>query len=437
MTNPIPQPHNAEAEAAILGALFAHPGLFAEVADQLSAADLYMPIHVAVFEAMEALHRRKRPIEVLVVAEEMRAAGTLARLKDGDLALLEMQGDSPLRERVPALVKLVTDRAQQRRIIAACLEVAASAHGDRDPAEIIDELGSRLVKLSRASARDLSPIGAHLDAVVEAIERRQTAGREVTGVPTGILALDRLTSGFQSENDVVIAARPGEGKTAFALNVCRQLVRSGGAALFFSLEMNRNELLERLICQEGQLDSARLKIGNTADLWRDIIGAVDRIRPAQLYVVTDVFTLREMRTIARQFCARHPDQKRIGVTDYFQLMDHGARGRTTNEAMEESSAGFKRLAKELEMPWIVVSQLNRESEKQERPPRPSDLRGCGGLEQDADIILLPYNPQRIEEGEVDVLIPKNRNGRSGAVQAHWVGRNYTFGNAEHSSYLGD
>lgn len=432
--NQKPPPHNAEAEAAILGHVMTWPHTYEAIAEQVAVADLFMPPHISVYEAMGAVAARGRPVEMLVVAEEMRARGTLARLEGQETSLLAMVNAAPIPERIPAMIKLVLDRAMQRRLIASCLDIAAQAAGDRDPGELIDELGARLVSLAGSSQRDLTPIAAHLDEVVEAIERRQVAGKEVTGVETGVYALDRLT-GFQPGNDIVIGGRPGEGKTAFALNIARRLARAGGAAIVFSLEMTRAELIERIVCQEGRLDSGRLKIGNTDDLWRDIIGAVERLRPAMLYIVDDQFSLRQMRPTLRRFRARHPEQKVIGVFDYIQLFDIG-HGRNTNEAMTEVSTGIKRLAKELAMPLVVVSQLNRESEKQERPPRMSDLRGCGSLEQDADIILLPHNPQRTEEGEVDILIPKNRNGRTGAVRSQWVGRNYTFDNPEGgASYL--
>jgi replicative DNA helicase len=418
------------------------PATFQAVSDALQGDDFFLPSHRRIWEAIAAVARRGTPPDAVMVADEMRLSGSLAAVEDGELGLLKMGGDASIPELISAYVAKVRAKADLRRLIAACASAASAAYSSDDAASVIEDLGAQLVKLAVAGSRDLTPVKDHIDGVLDAIEAREKAGKPITGVATGITAIDRLTGGLHRGNIVVVAARPGVGKTAWALNVLKHHAEHGGAGLFFSLEMTRDEVIERLLVMGSRIDSERLRNGQVGQQgWGALNRAAVELGKATLYIVDDLHSMRQIAPVCRRFRARHaqgqgPDAPLI-VIDYLQLM-HTARGMSRAEGVGEMSRGLKALAKQLQCPIVAISQLNRESEKEGRPPRLSDLRESGDIEQDADIVIFPHNPEtrdldgkpvpRVEDGRIDAIVAKNRNGRTGVVGMHWIGRLYTFGN---------
>jgi replicative DNA helicase len=375
------------------------------------------------------------------VVDEMKASGALLRFPAGEAGLTEAMQAAPFTDVArQAAVRMVAEKAALRAIVRVATEAASRASGGAaDSGEVADELGAALVRLRMRSRSDLIPVREPIATFIGELEQRSQA-REIRGVSSAIATLDRYTGGFLPGQLVVIAARPGMGKTAFALNVCRNLVRKGGAALFLSLEMTTPELVERLMVQETQADSALVRSGRGIN-WQAFVAAQDRMENAALYVVDDVQTAAQIGSVARRFRARHPQQDAIVALDYLQLVRmSGRNGQSRAELVGDVSADMKRLAKSIGAPVLELSQLSRSSEHEGRAPKLSDLRDSGAIEQDADLVIFPHNPQKVPDGNVELVLAKNRNGAIGSTRAWWKGSTYTFsdvddsaGNAEHWS----
>lgn len=423
-------PFSLQAERATLGAVLLEPPLFAEVNAKLLVDDFFLPVHREIWSAMLAIDRREQPIDVLLVADELKAMGMLSRLEGGEIYLVKLAGECPVLGNLGHYLGIVTANATARKLIAACAEAMSRAYGGATEAdELLDDHAGAIMKIAQRSARDLRSITPVVEESMDIFEKRQIAKNPVTGVATGIDMLDRFTGGFQPGNHVVVAARPGVGKTAFALNVVlRHVLTRGGTALIFSLEMTESEVVERLFCIKGGVDSELLRRGEISPLaWNDLNRAEAALAPAPIYIVDDQSNISQMEATARRYAARHPEKLGLIVIDYIQLAEVVlGRGQTLSQGLGEVSKRIKRLAKKLRVPIIDVSQLNRDSEKEKRQPRISDLRATGDLEQDADIIIFPDNPEMTKDGEVDIILAKNRNGRTGFMKSRWVGKFYSF-----------
>jgi replicative DNA helicase len=427
-------PFSEQAERDVIGSVMAEPETFQALRDALMGDDFFLPAHRVTWDAFEALAQRQEPTGALQVIDELRAGGHLGKFPEGAVTLSALAGSAPWSALLAGSVRMVSEKAALRRIIVACSEAVARATTSAGDAsgEIADELGAALVKLRMRNASELVPVGKHIDGFLEELGQRGAA-REIRGVSSGIAKLDSYTGGFLPGQLVVVAARPGQGKTAFALNICRRLVLEGGAALFLSLEMTTAELIERLMVQETQFDSVWVRQGRGIEQghWQTFFSAQRRLEDAKLYICDDVQTSAQIASVARRFRARHPGQNVIIALDYLQLVKMNQRqGVSRSEQVAEVSADMKRMAKALAAPVLELSQLNRSSEHETRAPRLSDLRDSGAIEQDADIVLFPYNADKIASGDIEVVLGKNRNGASGTVAAHWNGPTYMFSDAD-------
>lgn len=424
-------PHSLDAERVVLGTVLGAPSCFPRVQDSLQGHDFFLPAHAVTWDAIEALASRQEPPGLLQVVDSLRLAAELRRFERGEADLLAMVTSnpgawSPLFE---SAVRMVAEKSALRGIITACADAVGRArNGEGASGEVVDDLQASLVKLRMRGASDAQRIAGPLRTFLTELELRKETP-ELRGVPSGIARLDSYTGGFLNGQLVVVAARPGQGKTAFALNVCRRMVLAGGAALFVSLEMTVSELVERLVAQETQTDSVLLRRGQglTIRHWTEFHDMERRYQDAALYIADDVQTPAQVASVVRRFRARHPQQKAIAAVDYLQLMRlAGNKGASRAELVGEVSAGLKRLAKSCAMPILELSQLNRSSEHETRAPRLSDLRDSGAIEQDADVVLFPYNPNKVVDGTVEIVLGKNRNGATGTLNAHWTGHTYTF-----------
>jgi replicative DNA helicase len=435
-------PHNLEAERSALGGVLVKPSAFDEMATTITADDFLLPAHREIFEAMLALDKRRQPIDVVSLGDELKNRGSLARLENGQAYLIELANTVPTAENIAHYARLVQEKSTLRRLIAVCAEIQSRAYGEfGDYEQFLDESEGMVFQVAQKNRRENAlPIGEIMGDVLESIDARARESKSVTGVPTGFTKLDDITAGFQPENLIVVAARPGIGKTSWALNVATHAALNHKIpVLVFSLEMSRNELIERVLAAEARVDSSRMRRGMIEySEWKNkIYPAGNRISQAPILIDdSPAVNILELRAKARRFRSdprffppqAGPKQHGLVVIDYLQLA-RGLGGRkeeSREREIAEISRGLKGLAKELHIPIIAVSQLNRSVEKREdKTPQLSDLRESGAIEQDADIILFihreeMYNPDAGGRGKALLKIGKNRSGPTGEVDLTFI-----------------
>jgi replicative DNA helicase len=454
------QPHNLDAEKSVLGSVFIKPAAFDEIATTLQVDDFFLPAHREIFESMLALDGRRQPIDVIAVADELKTKGMLPRLEGGESYLLALANAVPTAENSAHYGRLVKEKATLRRLIAACAEVQSSAYGDFGEFEsFLDEAETKIFKVAQQNRRETyAATGELMDEVLHNLEVRSAAGNRhaVTGVPTGFTKLDELTSGLQRENLVIVAARPGGGKTSWAVNVAMHAAMHHKIpVLIFSLEMSKYELMERMLAGEARIDSQKIKRGflEYADWKNKIHPASGRLSAAPILIDdSSAISIMEIRAKARRFRSDpkyfppppqtpeggHPPPPPLGliVVDYLQLARGPQARRDENRQQEiaDISRNLKALAKDLKIPIIAISQLNREVEKREAgKPKLSDLRESGAIEQDADLILFIHREDmqggdtpdaNMPTATAEIIVGKHRNGGTGAVKMTFI-KEYT------------
>jgi replicative DNA helicase len=441
-------PHNIEAERSALGGVLVKPSAFDEMATTLTSDDFLLPSHREIFAAMLELDKRRQPIDVVSLGDELKNRGALARLENGQAYLIELANAVPTAENIAHYARLVQEKATLRRLIAACAEIQSRAYGEfGDYEQFLDESERMVFQVAQKNRKENArPVGEIMSEVLESIDARARDSKSVTGVPTGFKKLDEITAGLQPENLIIVAARPGVGKTSWAMNVASHAALNHKIpVLIFSLEMSKHELIERLLAGEARIDSNRMRRGMIEySEWKNkIYPAGNRISQAPILIDDSPgVNILEIRAKARRFRSDarfFPPRKESGpvphglvVIDYLQLA-HGLGGRrddSREREIAEISRGLKGLAKELHLPIIAVSQLNRSVEKREdKTPQLSDLRESGAIEQDADIILFihrdeMYNADPSGRGKALLKIGKNRAGPTGEVDLTFI-REYT------------
>jgi replicative DNA helicase len=452
------QPHNLDAEKSVLGAVFIKPAAFDEVATTLQVDDFFLPAHREIFDTMLALDKRRQPLDVIAVADELKVRGMLPRLEGGESYLLALANSVPTAENILHYGRLVKEKATLRRLIAACAEVQSSAYGDFGEFEaFLDEAETKIFKVAQQNRRETySATSELMEEVLHNLEVRTAERKAVTGVPTGFTRLDELTAGLQRENLIIVAARPGGGKTSWAVNVAMHAALGHKIpVLIFSLEMSKYELMERMLAGEARIDSSKIKRGflEYADWKNKIHPASGRLAAAPILIDdSSSISIMEIRAKARRFRSDpkyfpppppiaeggHAPPPPLGliVVDYLQLARGSSSRKDDNRQQEiaDISRGLKALAKDLKIPIIAISQLNREVEKREQgKPKLSDLRESGAIEQDADLILFIHR-EDMQGGETpdahmptaiaEIIIGKHRNGGTGAVKMTFI-KEYT------------
>jgi replicative DNA helicase len=420
-------PHNLEAERAVLGAILLEPGVLPRAIELLVADEFYKDGHRKIYSAMIRLFERSEPADVLTVTEELKRAGELEEV-GGQAALATLMEEATVATQFAAYAQLVRDKAQLRELIRVAREI--SAHGfdeSEDVQALVDRAEQMVFRISeRRLHRSAVLVREVLTRTIEHIELLYRRKEHITGVPTGFRELDRLTAGLQKSDFVIIAGRPSMGKTAFALNVAQEVaVTDSRPVLIFSLEMAKEQLVQRLLCAEARVDSHRVRTGylEAAD-WKRIGVAAGRLADAPLFIDdTANLSVLEARAKARRIRAEHGLE--LVVIDYLQLMQGRWRAENRQQEISEISRSLKALAKELEVPVVALSQLSRALEARggDASPRLSDLRESGALEQDADVIVFLHrpglykeNPSDAEKNLTDVIIGKQRNGPTDKLQ---------------------
>ena len=445
-------PQNLDAERSALGGVLVKPSAIDELLTGLVADDFFLPAHREIFEAMLAIDRRRQPIDFISLTDELKTRATLSHLEGGESYLVTLANSVPTAENIEHYIRLVKEKSTLRRLISACAEVQSRAYGEfGNYEEFLDEAENAVFQVAQQTRKETySSVADMMGEVLESIEERARERKEITGVPTGFTKFDLMTAGLQPENLIVVAARPGVGKTSWAVNVatnCALLHKM--PVLIFSLEMSKYELMERMLAGEARIDSARLKRGHIeySDWKNRIYPAGNRLSQAPILIDdSGAPTILDMRAKARRFRsdARYfppPEDKGAGVgqrplglivVDYLQLA-RGATGRrdeSREREIADISRGLKALAKDLKLPIIAVSQLNRSLEKREdKRPQLSDLRESGAIEQDADMIVFihreeMYGTESAEKGKAELIVGKHRHGPTGAVPLTFI-REYT------------
>lgn len=414
-------PQNLEAEQGVLCSVLLSNAAMHEVVEVLEPGDFFGAAHAEIYRAILALYDVGKPFDVLILAEAM---GDRYRAVGGDEYIAQVMNSVPHSANAAYYARIVREKAIARGLIVAAEAILRESYSNDFTAEQLVESAERAIFAISESEATGGTLGAAavLDLALEGIELRERG--EVSGIGSGFVDLDDLIDGLQPGNLIIVAARPSQGKTAWALNVADHVSTEGGAGvLFVSLEMNRVELGTRLLSARAKVDGWRLK--NPSALTHDdrmaLGGASGALRVARLFVDdTPMRSVTQIAANARRTKARHG----LGliVVDYIQLIDgQRHKGESRQEEVARISRRLKALARELQVPVIALAQLNREPEKREdRKPRLSDLRESGAIEQDADIVLLLHRPEYYDvndrPGQADLIVAKNRNGATDTVK---------------------
>jgi replicative DNA helicase len=431
-------PHNLEAEESLLGAmLLSRDAITAAVEQHVETADFYKPAHGHVYEAIQSLHGQGEPADPVTVAEELRRADLLD-LVGGRAKLLELQAGTPASANATHYARIVNELALLRRLIGVAGDIAEMGYDTPDDVtDTLDRAEALVFEVAERRVSDtMTGIRDALQDTLDNLEARYGDDSDLIGIPTGYPDLDRVLHGLQPENLVILAARPGMGKTALSLGIARNVAtQTGRPVVFFSMEMGTLELTKRILAMEARVDATRLWTAKLSEPdWGKISHAVGRLAEAQLHIDDNPHcTVMEMRAKARRIKARYGDLGLI-VVDYLQLMSSPRRAENRQVEVSEMSRGLKILARELDCPVMVGSQLNRQLEyRQDKRPMLADLRESGGLEQDADVVMFiyrdeVYNPDSDDRGKAEVIIAKHRNGPTGKAELAFLPQRAEFEN---------
>ncbi len=420
-------PQSVEAEEAILGAILTNPYCVNKIVDNLKVNSFYKPAHKAIYEVILDLLKENHAIDILTVSEKLREANKLeyvgGRTYINDLALNVVTTAN-----VEYYAKIVQEKAIKRTLINAGSEIVTMSY-DSTPIETTLDTAEKLI-FGIAQQRTTGDLVHVKDIVTETyrqIEDRYNNREDLIGVSTGFYDLDKLTSGLQSSDLLILAARPSMGKTAFALNIAQNVaIRSKVPVAIFSLEMSKEQLMQRMLCAEAEVDMQRLKSGHMqAKDWEKLINAMDVFAEAPIYIDdTPAATVMDIRAKCRRVAM---EEKQLGlvVIDYLQLME-GASGGDDQRTQQVSaiSRGLKTIARELKVPVIALSQLSRAVEQRtNKKPMLSDLRESGAIEQDADLVMFIYREDYYNQdgevenkGKAEIIIAKHRNGPTDSVE---------------------
>jgi replicative DNA helicase len=439
-TAPEPQvpPQNLDAEESALGAMMLSPGAIAAVSDVLSpdGREFYRESHARIYRAALALYAKGEPVDAITLVDQLDERGDLEDV-GGKVRIHELAALVPASANAGHYAQIVKESATLRGLIRVGGEIARLGwERPGETAELVDRAEQVLFELSQEKATsEFSHIEALLKESFERITQLYESGSDVTGVPSGFRDLDRITSGFQEGNLIVMAARPSMGKSALGLGVAANLaVRKEIPVALFTLEMSKTEVTQRLMCSEAKVESQRLRTGKlAADDWPRLTAACDKLARAPLYVDdTGSITMMEIRSKARRLKSKHPDLGLI-VVDYLQLMTSGTTAENRVQEVSQISRSLKVLARDLDVPIIALSQLSRAVEQRhDKRPILSDLRESGSIEQDADIVMFIYRDEYYngeeseQQGLAEVIVAKHRNGPTDTVKLSFLKRYAKF-----------
>jgi replicative DNA helicase len=437
-------PHSVEAEQSVLGGLLLENEALDKIADLLTGGDFYRHDHRLIYEHICKLIERNKPADIVTVAESLESSAELSGI--GGIAYLgALAQNTPTAANIRRYAEIVRERAVMRKLVEVGSSIAESAYSPqgRDAQQLLDEAEARIFQIAeggKRSSEGFVDIKVLLPQVADRIDQlfQRDNPSDVTGVPSGFADLDSMTSGLQPGDLIIVAGRPSMGKTAFSLNMAENVALDTGLPVaVFSMEMAATQLAMRMIGSVGRLDQHRMRTGRLEDEdWVRLTTALGRLNDAPIFIDEGAgLSSFDVRARARRL---HRQCGKLGliVVDYLQLMAAPAGRQGENRATEisEISRSLKALAKELDVPVIALSQLNRSVEQRpDKRPVMSDLRESGAIEQDADVILFiyrdeVYNPDTPDKGTAEIIIAKQRNGPVGRVRLTFLGENTRFEN---------
>ncbi|MEO8138567.1 MAG: replicative DNA helicase [Gemmatimonadota bacterium] len=424
-------PWSNEAEQAVLGAMLLDQDASLRGVELLDDSLFYREGHRRLFRAMRRLIERRVVIDHITLRDELERKTEL-EAAGGEVYLAELLDAAVTAANLEAHAAIVREKATLRQLIETSTAIVSQAYEGAMPAnELLDEAESRIFQISQyRKAEGFSRLKEMLWPTMERIEKLSKAGKQITGVPSGFKDLDELTTGFQPNDLIIVAARPSMGKTAFCLNLAAHAAEAGKGVAVFSLEMSKESLVQRLLCAEARVDSQRVRRGSLSDSDFTLLArAAGVLSSCPIWIDdTPALTLLEMRSKARRL--RMENDVALIVVDYLQLMRSPSYAENRVQEISDISRSLKALARELEVPVIALSQLSRASEQRggDRKPILSDLRDSGAIEQDADIVLFIHRPEMYEpmdkegnsnEGRAELIVAKHRNGPTGHLDLYF------------------
>ncbi|HXI90321.1 MAG TPA: replicative DNA helicase [Blastocatellia bacterium] len=416
-------PSNVEAERSILGAILLDNAVCNQAIELLRRDDFFLDSHRRIFDKMVVLTERLMPIDLITLSDELRRAGEFEQI-GGATYIASLIDGVPRTDTIEPYAKLVKQKSMLRKLISASQQIVSLAFEEEDDADVIIDKAEQLIfQIAEDRVRQgFQYIGDVAHRRLEQIE--QMAGRPemITGVPTGFTDFDRMTSGLQRQELIVIAARPSMGKTALALNMAQYAAKNANVVGIFSLEMSAEQLVSRLLCSEARVDAHRLRTGYlNREEWARLADALRRLCETKVFIDDSAaVSVMEMRAKCRRLKAEHGLD--LLIVDYLQLMAGRGRIESRQQEVSQISRDLKGLAKELDIPVVALSQLSRAPEQRsEHKPQLSDLRESGAIEQDSDVVCFIYreelyNPTDENQGTAELIIGKQRNGPTGMVQ---------------------
>lgn len=424
-------PHDLVAEQSVLGAVFIAPDTIISLADELVPDDFYKPANKIVFKTMLSLFKKGEPIDATTMVSALTNQGEIKEI-GGLNYVVELVNSTPTSKNVEHYAKLVKEKATLRRVIADLSDSLSSAYqGDVSIGDLIAKTEKSMLDISNQNTgtgfRNVADI---LDTHMQMVETRSQTDGFVTGLSTGFVGLDKITTGLHEGNLIILAARPAMGKTALALNIAKHVaVQEHKPTVIFSLEMGAEELIERIVASEGMVPGYHLKTGNlSTDEWKRIVQAQSNLYDTPIFVDdTAGIRISEIRSKARKL-SQEMGSLGIIIIDYLQLIT-GSKGENRQQIVSEISRELKILAKDLRVPVIALSQLSRSVEqRQDKRPMLSDLRESGSIEQDADIVAFLYREAYYQKEQADsqesnnvteLILEKNRHGSLGTVKLYF------------------
>ncbi len=431
-------PQNIEAEKCVLGSIFLDNNALLKVFDLLHPDDFYRSAHGAIYRTMLELFEHNEPIDLVTVHNALRDKDLLEQV-GGAAYLAELAHFVPTAANVVYYAHIVREKAILRRLIAISTDIASRCYEATEPVEDLLEDAERAIFeiRSQGDKKGFFPIREVIKNAIFQIEHLHQRREEVTGVPTGFFEFDRLTTGLQPSDFIIVAGRPSMGKTSFALNIAQHAaIEHNIPVAIFSLEMSKEQLAIRMLCSEAKVDAQAIRTGRLTDAeWQRLTFAANRLSQAPIFVDdTPAITVLELRAKARRLMAEHG--LGLVIIDYLQLMRSRERRERREQEISEISSSLKSMAKELNVPVVALSQLNRRvEERPDKRPQLADLRESGAIEQDADVIVFIYREEVYkkdtpDKGIAELIIGKQRNGPTGVVKLAFLSQYSSFANLD-------
>jgi replicative DNA helicase len=430
-------PHNDDAEKSVLGSIFLDKDALYNAMEIIRPEDFYSEMHKEIYLAILELFKKSIPVDTITVAEELKKRKSL-EMVGGRAYIAYLSTVVPSTENAMQYAKMISDKSELRKLIAASTEIIEKSYQEKmEPDDVLDFAENSIFKIAQGKQRkDFIPLQEILWENINKIDEMSKLEGNITGITTGFIDLDKKTSGFQKSDLIILAARPSMGKTAFALNIAQQTALKGNSkVMIFSLEMSKEQLGQRMLSMESKVEIEKLRRGDIdRKEWEQIHIALDNLAKAEVFI-DDTPGINVMEI--KNKCRRLKTEKGLDlvIVDYLQLMNFDGRADNRQQEITALSRAFKQLARELECPVLVLSQLSRAPElRQDHRPILADLRESGSIEQDADIVMFLfrdeyYTKEASEKPNLcDVIIAKQRNGPTDTIELTWIGKHTRFGN---------